>query len=51
MPKQVPKHKFDFRSAVRSFNEFMYGTPNPVHVFGVGYIDPNSRYGKQFLDP
>ncbi len=22
-----------------------------VHVYGVGFIDPHSRYGKRFLDP
>ena len=34
-----------------SLNEFMFGYSNPVHVFGVGYVDPSSRCGKRFLDP
>jgi hypothetical protein len=39
------------RDRIYSFNEFMYGCSNPVHVHGVGYIDPNTREGKRYLDP
>lgn len=32
-------------------NEFVYGCANPVHVHGVGYIDPSDRYSARYLDP
>lgn len=31
------------RSQMRSFNRFMYGTANPMHVYGVGVVDMSDR--------
>ncbi len=39
------------RRRMRSFNEFMHGCPDPIHIFGVGYINPHTREGKRWLDP
>jgi DNA-binding transcriptional ArsR family regulator len=44
------RESFDSPRIMRSLNEFMHGCENPIHIFGIGYVDPASFYGKS-LDP
>lgn len=44
------KHSHARRQRQLDFNEFVYGSANPAHVFGVGYIDPANPAHKRYLD-
>ena len=43
-------HQLTQRDLVESLNQMMFGCPDPIHVFGIGHIDPRSRYARRFLD-
>jgi len=34
---------------VDSYNEFMHGCSNPMHVHGLGNVNPNSALGRRIL--
>lgn len=45
------KSAYRRQMAVDDFNLLMYGCHDPVHVFGLGYINPHLRGNEQFADP
>ncbi len=45
------RESFNSPRIMRSLNLFLHGCESPVHIFGIGYVDPNSRRGRNLLDP
>lgn len=46
---QIEKEESD--RAFQAFRDFISPQSRFVHVYGVGYVDPWTREGKQYLDP
>ena len=46
----IAKSRLAHEARIRSFNQFMFGCDDPIHVHNVGWLNPHDRSSRQYLD-